>query len=111
MAEGLRYVCESCGKAIVTWSDGNPYYLNDAGVKEYAYHPDHDRLAKCIGNDSPHLCLGCGNEFLVDSRAPITKCPTCGADEIVDTFQLAGCRCPYCKAGKFNEDPEFRCIS
>ncbi len=85
--------------------------LDDAGVKRYAYHPDHERLALCIGNDSPHLCLACGGEFKVDSRAPIAACPDCGSVEILQAFNLGGLRCPYCKAGEFAADPADRCIS
>ena len=68
MAEGLRYVCGECAHAVEAWSDGNPYYIDGGGAKLYAYHPDHDSLAQCIGNDDPHLCLSCGREFMVDSR-------------------------------------------
>ena len=111
MAEAVRYVCTGCRKAIVAWSDGNPYYIDEAGGKQYAYHPDHERLALCIGNDSPHLCLACGKKFMVDSRAPVTECPKCGAGEIADTYQLGGQRCPYCKAGFFVADQDYHCIS
>ena len=111
MAEGLRFVCSGCGKAIEAWSDGNPYYLDEAGAKRYAYHPDHENLDRCIGNDSPHLCLGCGEEFMVDSRAPAEACPGCGSKRFVDTFRLAGRPCPFCKAGRFSVDPGFRPIS
>ncbi len=27
MAQGIRLVCENCGKSIETWDDGNLYYL------------------------------------------------------------------------------------
>jgi predicted RNA-binding Zn-ribbon protein involved in translation (DUF1610 family) len=111
MAEALRFVCDGCGRSIEAWSDGNPYYINEAGAKQYAYHADHERLARCIGSDSPHLCLGCGAEFVVDSRAPVEECPTCGSAEFAHTFQLAGRRCPYCKAGTFAVDPGFHCVS
>ncbi len=111
MAEARRFVCGGCGHAVEAWSDGNPYYFDDAGAKRYAYHPDHDGLARCIGNDSPALCLGCGAECLVDSQAPTTACPTCNASELVSTFELDGKTCPFCKTGKFSVDPEFFCIS
>lgn len=111
MAEGLRNVCGTCGHAIEAWSDGNPYYLDAAGAKQYAYHPDHELLDRCIGNDSPHLCLSCGHEFMVDSRAPASECPKCAAGRIADTFNLAGHACPFCKAGEYAQDPDFRCIS
>lgn len=67
MAECIRYVCNHCSKDLQSWSDGNPYFINASGRKEYAYHPNHEGLARCIGNDSPHLCLQCGHGFRVDS--------------------------------------------
>ena len=111
MAQAQRFVCDGCGHAVKAWSDGNPYYLDESGAKQYAYHPDHERLARCIGNDSPHLCLACGAECMVDSRAPVTACPGCGAGDLAGTYQLGGRPCPYCKAGAFAVDPAFRCIS
>lgn len=111
MAEAIRYVCGECGHSIEAWDEGNPYYVDENGAKQYAYHPDHEGRARCIGNDSPHLCLACGNEFMVDSRAPIDRCPSCGARDIADTFHLEGKRCPYCKQGAFSADPDFHCIS
>lgn len=111
MAECFRYVCQSCGKSIDAWSDGNPYYIDERGKKEYAYHPDHEGLARCIGNDSEHICMACGKEFRVDSRAPKTCCPKCKSAETIDTFQLEGRQCPVCKNGRFAADQGFRCIS
>jgi DNA-directed RNA polymerase subunit RPC12/RpoP len=111
MAQAVRYVCGGCGYAITAWSDGYPYYIDRAGGKQYAYHPDHERLALCVGNDSPHLCLSCAHEFIVDSKAPVAACPKCGASELTETYQLEGKRCPYCKAGVFAADPDFLCIS
>ena len=111
MADAVRWVCENCNHAIEAWSDGNPYYIDETGEKQYAYHPDNRRLALCIGNDSPHLCLACGVEFMVDSLNLIAACPTCGANGIVDTYQLGGQMCPECKAGEFAADPDFNCIS
>ena len=111
MAEAVRYVCGGCHNAIEAWSDGNPYYIDEAGAKRYAYHPDHKRLDRCIGNDSPHLCLGCGAEFMVDSRAPVATCPKCGEGRSAHTYHLEGRLCPFCKSGVFAADPNFRCIS
>jgi DNA-directed RNA polymerase subunit RPC12/RpoP len=111
MAQALRFVCSKCNHAIEAWSDGNPYYIDEAGAKQYAYHPNHEQLARCIGNDSPHHCLGCGAEFMVDSRAPIAACPSCGVSDVVNSYRLSGCRCPYCKQGTFTEDPDFDCVS
>ena len=111
MAEAVLYVCGKCGHSIVAWSDGNPYYIDQSGHKKYAYHPDHDALARCIGNESPHLCLACGKEFIIDSRAPTTECPECKSKDIADSFRLTGLQCPQCKAGSFSRDPEYQCIS
>lgn len=110
MAQARRLVCSVCGRAITAWSDGNPYYIDEAGVKRYAYHPDPKRRL-CIGNDSPHLCLGCGAEFAVDSRAPVSTCSACGSAEITPTYELAGRPCPHCRAGVFHADPEFFAVS
>ena len=111
MAEGVRFVCGGCQRAIEAWSDGNPYFLDESGKKRYAYHPDHENLARCIGNDSPRLCLECGEDFMVDSRAPVGACPKCGSTRLVGTFELAGHPCPYCKEGEFSRDPGYFCIS
>lgn len=64
MADAKRFVCGSCRRVIEAWSDGNPYYLDRDGQKHYAYHPNHERLDRCIGNDLPHLCLACGEKFV-----------------------------------------------
>ncbi len=111
MAEGIRFVCKSCGAEIEAWDDGNPYYRDEAGRKKYAYHPDYEGLARCIGNDEPHLCLACGEQFMMDSEAPTDRCPGCGSTDIADTFRLEGRRCPSCKKGEFVVDPSFHCIS
>ncbi len=111
MAQAVLYVCPGCRKAVEAWSDGNPYYLDDTGAKRYAYHPDHERLERCIGNDSPNLCLACGGEFMVDSRAPVDACLECGSAEFNRTSRLEGRTCPWCKAGVFAADPDFHCIS
>lgn len=110
MAEGRLFVCNHCGRSIEAWDDGNPYFINARGKKEYAYHPDPHRDL-CIGNDTPHLCLDCGAKFKVDSRKPISACRKCGSTRIVDTFELDGQPCPYCKAGIFIADPNFFMVS
>ncbi|MCH8822530.1 MAG: hypothetical protein IH984_03380 [Planctomycetes bacterium] len=111
MAQGVRHICGGCGHAIEAWSDGNPYYIDKAGDKQYAYHPDHELLAKCIGNDSPHLCLSCGFEFMVDSNDPVANCPKCKTGEIACTYDLDNKQCPFCKEGVFNIDPDLFAIS
>ena len=51
MAEAIQYICSSCNYKIQAWSDANSYYIDEAGCKQYAYHPDFEGLARCIGVD------------------------------------------------------------
>lgn len=111
MAECLRFVCTGCGHSIEAWSDGNPFYLDGAGNKVYAYHPNHDELEKCIANDVPHLCLQCGAESNIDSRLDPQVCPKCGSGDVVHTFALESVKCPKCNGGHFAIDEDFHCIS
>ncbi len=111
MAQGFRFACSGCDRTIEAWDDGNPYYLDEDGKKHYAYHPRHDLLERCIGNDTPHLCLSCGHQFQVDSQSPIAACPKCSAEEIVNTLKLTDRACPYCKTGVFVVDPGWMPIS
>ena len=105
MAESRTFVCNQCNKTIEAWPGGNPYYLDNKDEKHYAYHPDHEKLTKCIGNDAPHLCLSCGYELKVDSRAPISNCKKCNSENIADTYKLNGEKCPACSKGTFYIDP------
>ncbi len=111
MSIAYQFACDHCARRLEAWDDGNPYFLDEDGEKQYAYHPDHDRLERCIGNDSPHLCLACGTEFMVDSRSPTDRCPSCAAADIVDTVAVDGCRCPWCKVGHLAQVPGFFAIS
>jgi len=111
MAEERKYDCDHCGRSIRAWSDGNPYYVGASGKKQYAYHPDHERLNLCVGNDLEHLCLGCGLEFCVDSEAPVEVCDECGSRDFVPCFELEGKPCPYCRTGHFRQDPTYYVIS
>ena len=110
MAEGRRFVCDSCANAVEAWGDGNPYYIGETGAKIYAYHPSAER-GRCIGNDVPHLCLECGQEFNVDSNAPCSECVGCSSNRISDLLMLEGHTCPVCRSGRFLLDPEFRAVS
>ena len=105
MAQQLIFVCDHCGHTIDAWSDGNPYYFDAYGIKHYAYHPNHDLLDLCVGNDVPHICLDCGTEFNIDSRWPIDTCPKCDSRNLTDTYQLKGKRCPACQKGSFRCKP------
>ena len=111
MAEMKVFRCNVCEETIESWSDGNPYYLDSLAEKQYAYHPDHEKLERCIGNDTPHLCLSCGNNFMVDSRSPITQCPKCHSEDISGTFLLDDKACPVCKKGLFILDPTQGAVS
>jgi len=99
MSMELIFTCDACSFTLSSWDDGNPYYLDSNAKKHYAYHPHHDKLEKCIGNDSPYICLSCGEQFMVDSRSPVDHCPKCSAVDIVSTFELDGKNCPVCKRG------------
>ena len=105
-----NFVCSRCARSVEAWVDGNPYYMDETGKKTYAYHPSAD-VELCTGNDASMLCLGCGEECMSDSAAPMTQCPTCGSGEIVHTWDLAGRTCPYCSTGKFKADPNAFKIS
>lgn len=110
MAAGFTFVCSHCSHSIEAWDEGNPYYFDEVGAKHYAYHPDPQRDL-CIGSDAPYLCLDCGHEFLVDSRQPEEKCPKCHSESSIAAFMLAGTKCPFCRQGIFDFDPENICIS
>jgi hypothetical protein len=111
VAECRRFDCDCCGRTVEAWSDGNPYYMDQHGMKKYAYHPDHENLARCIGNDVPHLCLQCGVETNIDSRRPHLVCPGCSEDGLVEAWELAGRPCPSCSRGRFVLDPNPGAIS
>jgi len=111
MAEGFRFACDRCDRELIAWSDGNPYFLDERGRKQYAYHPDHDNLERCIGNDTPHLCLDCGTELMIDSRDPRDTCPGCGSRIISDCLDLDGKPCPGCKSGRLRRDPDWFAVS
>src|SRR4028119_1161261 len=100
MAQAVLFVCSSCDKSIEAWDEGEPYYLDENGNKIYAYHPSQEREL-CIGNDSPHLCLNCSEQFMVDSEAPVSSCPKCSSSDICDIYKLERKKCPFCKAGTF----------
>ncbi|MEM7681450.1 MAG: hypothetical protein AAF288_05805 [Planctomycetota bacterium] len=117
MAMGVRWVCSHCRRTVDAWDDGNPYFLDQNGRKQHFYHPT--RLEDLpgvgpdtvFGNDSDALCLDCGHDFCIDSEKPIDACPKCGESDLADTWELNGKRCPWCKRGRFVEDPEVRMIS
>ncbi|BCN24545.1 hypothetical protein [Vibrio alfacsensis] len=101
MAQAIVFICSSCDECIESWSSGNPYYIDENGKKKYAYHPNMDALSRCIGSDDPHICLGCGHDFMVDSLAPTTECPKCQSSNIKSEYDVEGEACPYCKKGVF----------
>ena len=100
MAAGTRFRCP-CGASILAWDDGDPYVLDADGSKRYVHHPDPER-EHAVGLDVPHLCLGCGVAFAVDSEAPRASCPACRSARVRPTTELAGASCPFCNAGSFD---------
>lgn len=109
MAECRRFECSSCGHSVEAWSDGNLYVL-EGGVKRYVYHPDHEALARAVGNDSPAMCVTCGRQTVQDS-AGAHPCTKCRGTEFVDLFDLDGRPCPRCTTGTYRQDPAFFLIS
>ena len=110
MAEGIRFICNQCSKSIEAWDDGNPYFFDENGDKQYAYHPSSE-LDRCVGNDSPYLCLNCSEKFMVDSQEPISACPKCASEDICSTFSLSKKKCPFCKVGILERDTSYYAIS
>jgi hypothetical protein len=104
MAEGRMYASSGCAFTVEAWSDGNPYYRDERGRKRYAYHPDHENLARCIGNDEPHLCTACGAIVKVDSEKRTDRCRKCKAVALVPIWEIGGRACPRCRSGVFVED-------
>jgi predicted RNA-binding Zn-ribbon protein involved in translation (DUF1610 family) len=102
MSERLSFFCYECGKTLISYSDGNPFYLDEAGRKRYAHYPDAEKLDRCIGNDLPHICLSCGDRFVLDATC-LSKhvCPKCNAFEVIEVRNLWAEKCPYCKMGYF----------
>jgi len=110
MAAGFLFKCGNCGFEIEAWDDGNPYYFDENGKKVYAYHPSRE-WEKCIGNDSDYLCLSCGRKFKADPERKEVKCTRCRSKNAAETMELGGKRCPKCKKGEFQQDPDFFAIS
>jgi DNA-directed RNA polymerase subunit RPC12/RpoP len=110
MAVGSRFVCSNCDAEVIAWSDGNPYFIDEHSLKQYAYHPD-PNAERCVGVDFPHLCLGCGAKIQVDSNLPTNTCPDCGGRMLIAATQLEGKSCPECHAGKYIVDSQYRAIS
>ena len=110
--QGFHFVCGRCDHTIEAWDDGNPYYFESVITKtgevkqkkKCVYHPNDELLERCIDNDTEHLCLSRKKEFMVDSEAPITASSKCKPSAIVDTMELAGKLCPYCKEGVFRRE-------
>jgi DNA-directed RNA polymerase subunit RPC12/RpoP len=111
MATGIPYRCDHCDFGVMAWSDGNPYYFDEQGLKRYAYHPDHANLARCVGNDRDYLCLDCGAKFREDYEVAEPKCSQCMSRHVAAFGQLDGKSCPHCKSGTIREDEEGFAIS
>ena len=133
MAYCRRFVCNKCGFFIDAWDDGNPYIKDPDGVYHYFHHPGMEfqafRIVQEIvghkptqdevdywirehgGNRSDVICLECGHKFMTDLKREDGKCPECRSAHVVKLNHLKGQRCPKCKAGKFEIDPNFHAIS
>jgi nitrous oxidase accessory protein NosD len=111
MASGETYRCNQCRFDVMVWSDGNPFYRDEKGAKHYAYHPNHDLLDRCIGNDPSRLCRSCLETFIHDSDRPAPTCAKCGSADTLDLHEIAGTTCPKCQKGKMTHDPNSYAIS
>lgn len=100
MATGFK--CDKCEHVISAWDEGNPYYFDEEGKKQYAYHPSSDRN-KCIGNDPDYVCLDCAKEFILDRKVPSKECPECASLNICKPSELEGKKCPSCKEGTLKD--------
>lgn len=110
MAEGKVFECSACSREVEAWDEGEPYYFDALGAKRYAFHPDPQR-ALCTGLDVSGLCLHCGAEIVYDTATPITRCPQCAADKVVEVWKLEGQQCPWCKAGVFHAEGKSLMVS
>jgi len=45
MAQAFRFICNSCGETIESEDEGDPYYLDKRGRKQYAYHRIRNAIA------------------------------------------------------------------
>ena len=104
------FVCDFCNHEIEVWDEGDPYYFDRYGKKQYAPHP-HPMFEMIKGFDSLYLCLECGEEVTVDSEEPTSVCSACHAETLVQASQLCGKPCPACKRGHFRLDPSRYAIS
>jgi len=135
MALGSTFVCTHCKLSIMAWDEGNPYFLSDAGKKQFFYHPSGEYqlqeyiqqsegrnlegielekfLKKRTGNMSNMICLDCGREFRRDLNRQKALCPSrkCKSKNISHIWELNGKQCPRCKQGVFKEDESQQIIS
>ena len=111
MAMGSTYDCSNCSFSVMVWDDSNQFYYDEKGVKQYAYHPDHDLLELCVGSDPSMFCTACGHQFIHDSDRPSSACPVCHSPETVENGNMEGRHCPKCRVGTLKLDPERFAIS
>ena len=124
MAAGITYTCGSCGDAIHSWDDGNPYLEYPEGTRTYFYHPDGDRvisevgtkilgrtpepwenneiLEKYAGNAPNHICRECEEISRIDLKKDEIKCAHCNSTALLQMHNLGGKKCLKCD-GTFGE--------
>ena len=111
MADCRKFNCTCCSFTAEAWSDGNPYFIDEKGEKQYRFHPDHEGLARCSGNDASFICLECAHEFLMNSLSQVILCPACQSDSTFDSYNLDKEPCPSCKKGLLELDINFDAVS
>ena len=126
MAELKRFVCSHCRYLIEALSQGEAYFISDAGkllpldparreeqLAEFLQQSagrdligaERDAfIAQRTGTLSPMLCVACGSTFKRDTHKPeASLCPRrkCQSKNVFPTWQLEGKPCPSCKTGHF----------
>ena len=106
MAMGRLIVCSACNVVLEAWDEGHPYFVTEAGAKQYAHHPD-ARRDDCQGIDVDIVCLACGHQDVRDRAKKLVPCSGCQSTDVVGRHELDGRPCPYCKAGHLSFSKEL----
>ena len=110
MAMSLIFTCENCKFSVEAWDDGNPYMQVGDGERQYFYHPSpppdppRPEALKMLGEDaeiifgnaSDKICMDCCEISMIDSERDELKCPKCGGNHLVETFEIGENKCPKC---------------
>ena len=133
MSACFEFRCPACGFEIEAWDSGNPYIIDDDGLRHFFYHPAESdviepvvarsrwaagksaleieaELPNHVGCMEDVICLECAATAQVDYDECNRRCATCGS-ETHRILELGGKRCPKCKQGRFPDEPTMGAIS